>query len=230
MIGVFMPTRSTTWFGEVHGLSAGPATTNEDRDAARRMQARLYAETGATYEIGIDGTIDDPWVEISDYIAVWGPERRPLATLRLIPMTHRSLPTLLNRELCDEARERTEAVPHGQLGEIASLAVDPHGFPPLQVSAHLYRAMFQHAIINMPRAVWLASINSLLLRFMKGCMRIPLAEAGPSSCVEGLVAQPTIVDFQRYVADAPNRSPHTWRYMMRGLTSVEHRELLAANR
>jgi len=228
MIGVKMPAKSTTWFGEVHGLSAGPVTSVDERDAVRRMQARVYADTGATYEIGRDGTIDDPWVEISHYVAVWGPDRRPLATLRLIPMSDRSLPTLMNRELTDEQRCDIELLPYDQLGEIASLAVDPRGFPPLQVSAHLYRAMFQHAIAHISRPIWLASINSILLRFMTGCMRIPLVVTGPCSSVSGLVAQPTIVDLQQYVTQAPVQSPRTWRYMTRGMAiDPQDKKLLA---
>lgn len=193
------------------------------------MQARVYAEAGATYEIGIDGTIDDPWVDVSHYLAVWGPRRRPLATLRMIPMTERSLPTLVNREIAADERHCIDLLPHNQLGEIASLAVDPRGFPPLQVSAHLYRAMFQFAIVSGDRPVWLASINSILLRFMTGCMRIPLTVAGPKSEVEGLTAEPAIVDLRRYVAEAPTQSPRTWRYMTRGLAIDEPVDLLAAS-
>lgn len=192
------------------------------------MQARVYADAGATYDIGIDGTIDDPWVDISHYIAVWGPDRRPLATLRLIPMTDRSLPTLMNRELGDDERRCLDLLPHNQLGEIASLAVDPRGFPPLQISAHLYRAMFQYAIADASRTVWVAAINSILLRFMTGCMHIPLSVAGPSSRVSGLVAQPTIVDLRRYMTEAPAQSPRTWRYMTRGMAIAAPIDLAVA--
>lgn len=146
----------------VSGVVTGPEAILE----ARRLQAQVYLTVGYVDKLDPGGVIDDPWVDRSTYLAVFGSDERMLGVSRLIRAdTVTDLPTLANFDIDDNYTSWLEELEPSQVVEVSALAVLP-GVSFGRVAEALYAEMSVHAIVDGRLQYWVAALDERVLRYL----------------------------------------------------------------
>jgi hypothetical protein len=190
-----------TLLPSIDGLIVRDAIDSEEIECARRLQGRCYLEAGYVSSLSARGTIDDAWVIASDYkVAIEEPSQRIVGTCRLIRPSVRGFPIFEHFEIADGAIELFASVDPVRCVEVSALATDRDGLQNLAISAALYGAVWQSALLG-GRSYMLATVDYRLFRILRRHFHFPFELLGSAQDYMGSSTVPVAMFLPRAISE-----------------------------
>lgn len=187
---------------------------------ARRLQGRRYLQEGYVDHLSADGTIDDRYVERSDYFVAIDPETDAMVgTCRMITSDTHSFPVLDHMRLDDEWFETLQRLRSSDLAEVSALATERGRTDHFLVSGALCRAVIHNALIETPRKYLLCVVDHRLLRVLNRVFRLGLVAVGPLQQYMGETL-PAVLSLEHLVPRLRSRDDAAARFFLDGLDDV----------
>lgn len=169
----------------------------EDILAARRLQGRRYLDAGFVDRLRSDGTIEDPYLRISDWFGVADAEGRTVVGVaRLIRHTPFGLPAIDEFDISAAGTQMLESINAERIAEVSALAV-ARGYGAIrggEVAKALYRAMYQYSLLEAKYTHWVAAIDSRVKRHLVRSHGFLFEEIGESRMYLGSETVPVLLD------------------------------------
>lgn len=169
----------------------------DDILAARRLQGRRYLDAGFVDRLRSDGTIDDPYLRISDWFGVADAERSTVVGVsRLIRCTPFGLPALDEFDISATGMKMLDGIAPDQVAEVSALAV-ARGYGAIrggEVAKALYRAMYQYSLLEAKYTHWVAAIDVRVRRHLVRSHGFLFEEIGESRMYLGSETVPVLLD------------------------------------
>jgi len=191
--------------------------SHDERDAFRRIQARIYLERGIVDSVPASGLLDDEFVDVSTYLIA---ERNStiIGGCRLIPADPHGLPTVDEFESEEPWASVISGLWPTQVAEVSALAIDSERrVTQFAVSAGLFRAVFHHSLMDTTFRVIIGAVEIPLLRIVNRAFSIPLNLVAEPHWWLGAVRAPLIIDMVGYIASARQDDPAAYDYFTQGL-------------
>lgn len=177
----------------VPGLHVRPVDNANHLAEVRRLHAACYLGSGYVTENDLtpEGWIDDPWVPFSDYYAAYDElaDGQIVGTCRIIRPSVRGFPAFEDLPADSSAHDVFDHLDPNRCIEISSLATPRLGMQNMAISAALYGAVWQQAVLD-DRAYMLAVMDNRLLRIMRRWFEFPFEEIAPERNYMGSMCTP----------------------------------------
>jgi hypothetical protein len=198
-------------------LSFGLATEPDVVAAARRLQGRVYLAKGYVDTLR-DGVVDDPYADWSRYYVATQPDGTVVGVCREILGTYGELPTLTRFPLDPEFHRWAEHLDPADVVEVSALAVDKTGVvSSREVSAGLYRAVWQYAVTTGHHRYWVANMSEHLLRTLNGAFGLGFEPIGPPAPYLGPPTLPCRLELATLPARVVRAHPAIAQWFCEGL-------------
>ncbi len=163
----------------IPGLKVFPVRSHAEYLEARKLHASCYLDAGYVDSDEVSGgTIDDPWVPVSDYyVAVDTEDDSVVGTCRIINPSVCGFPAFTGCDVLSETWETFSDLDPNRCAEISALATTRDGIQNMAISAALYGTVWQECILN-DRAYMLAVMDNRLMRIMKRWFHFPFEPLG----------------------------------------------------
>ncbi|MEM7141114.1 MAG: hypothetical protein AAF548_08775 [Actinomycetota bacterium] len=196
----------------VPGLVVRPVDNARDLNRVRRLHAECYLATGYVTDddLSEDGYIDDDWIPYSDYYAAYDEleDNEIVGTCRIIRPSVRGFPAFEDTSPDLAALDTFAGLDPNRCIEISALATPRLGMQNMAISAVLYGAVWQRAILE-DRAYMLAVMDNRLLRIMRRWFEFPFEAIGPELDYMGSMCTPVSMYVPRTIEVLAATNPDT---------------------
>lgn len=187
---------------------------------ARRLQGMRYLQEGYVDHLSPDGTIDDRYVEHSEYFVAIDPDTGDLVgTCRIITSDTHSFPLLDHMRLDEQWCHTLHRVRSTDLAEVSALATERGRSDHFLISGALCRAVIQHALIETPRKYLLCVVDQRLLRVLNRAFGLGLLPVGPLQQYMGDTL-PAVLPLEHLVPQLLARDDAAARFFLEGMEDV----------
>lgn len=187
--------------------------------AARRLHGRVYLAEGYVGAL-VDGMVDDPYVVSARYFVATAPGGDVVGVCRQIVGLGAALPTLDRFSLDPAYRRWADAVDPREVVEVSALAVDREVASTRQVSAGLYRQMWQRALVTGEHRYWVANVSEHLLAVFNDSFGFGFETMGPPQAYMGPPTVPCRLELTGLAARVTRTHPHVVAWFCEGMPSV----------
>lgn len=190
-----------TLLPSLDGIVVRDAIDSLEIEEARRLHGQCYLEAGYVSRLSDCGTIDDPWVIHSDYkVAVDEHTGQIVGTCRLINASVRGFPVFEHFEIADEALEIFASIDPETCVEVSALATSRQGAQNFAISAALYGAVWQSALLG-GNAYMLATVDYRVYRILRRQFDFPFEILGTAQDYMGSMTVPVSMYLPRAIAE-----------------------------
>jgi hypothetical protein len=189
----------------IDGLIVREASDPREIDEARRLHGLCFLEAGYVSRLDSRGMIDDDWVVHSVYqIAVEEATGQIVGTCRLIQSSERGFPIFEHFEIAEEAMNVFALVDPDRCVEVSALATRRQGLQNLAISAALYGAVWQSALLGR-NAYMLATVDYRLYRILRRQFHFPFEMLGQAQDYMGSSTVPVSMYLPRAITERRER-------------------------